>query len=79
MAVTIPAINLIATKMASGNVQMLFQRPEGDVRFAIVITATQFTALNTTVNGGSTGATLTDSNVQNANINDYPLSYISGA
>ena len=65
--------------MASGNVQLLFQRPNGDVRFAVVIPAANFTSLNTTVNGGSTNATLTFPYAQDQFPNDFPAGFIEGA
>jgi hypothetical protein len=77
MAINIPGVTVIATKMASGNVQMLFQNPNSGIRYCIVIPAADFTSFNTTVNGGSTGATLTRSYAQDQNNNDYPMEYVS--
>lgn len=79
MAINIPAINVVATKLADGNVQLLFQRPNGDVRFAVSIPTADFTSFNTTVNGGSTGATLTKSYTQDQFPADYPIGFIEGA
>lgn len=75
MSFNIQAITIIATKQADGNVQLLFQNPNGGVRFACVITNADFTSFNTTVNGGATGATLTRSYVQDGTPADYPLSF----
>lgn len=36
MAINIPAVTVIATKMASGNVQYVLQNPNGGIRFAFV-------------------------------------------
>lgn len=78
MAVNIPGIAVVATKMASGNVQLVFQstldglNANGENRFAVVIPAADFTSFNTTVNGGATGATLTRAYAQDLNRGDYP-------
>lgn len=78
MAVNIPGISMICTKMASGNVQIVFQssndgvNPAADIRFAVVVPAADFTSFNTTVNGGATNATLTRSYAQDLNRGDYP-------
>lgn len=70
---TILAQNIVATKLADGAVQLLFTGPNGDVRFASVIASADFTSLNTTVNGGSTGATVTLVYAENARKTDYPV------
>lgn len=73
----VPAVAVIATKMASGTVQLQFQQsldglnPSGQVRFAVVIPSADFTSFNTTVNGGAAGATLTKVYAQNAAQGDY--------
>jgi hypothetical protein len=78
VAVNIPGVSVIMTKQASGNVQVALYstsdglNPNGDFRFAVVIPAADFTSFNTTVNGGSTGATLTKTYAQDLNRNDYP-------
>lgn len=79
MAINIPAYSVVATKMASGNVQILIERAGGDVRFGFILTSANFTSANTTVNGGSTGATLTFTYAQDANNNDYPLGFVEPA
>jgi hypothetical protein len=79
LAVNIPGISVVATKQADTNVQLVFYstfdglNPNGDIRFAVVIPAADFTSFNTTVNGGSSGATLTKTYAQDLNRNDYPL------
>lgn len=73
MTLNIQAVTIIATKMADGAVQLLFQNPSGGIRFIAVIPNADFTSFNTTVNGGSTGATLTRSYAQDAFPADYPL------
>lgn len=72
MPQTVNAQTIIATKLASGNVQLVFQNAVGGIQFATVIPAADFTALNTSVNGGSTGASLTKVYAQDTNKNDYP-------
>lgn len=76
MAINIPGFSLVATKMASGNVQLVFQNPNGGVRYCAVISSANFTALNTTVNGGATGAALTQVSGQDAFNTDYPAEYV---
>ncbi len=78
MAVNIPGVFVTATKMASGNVQLVFfgsfdgVNTDSSIRFAVVIPAADFTSFNTTVNGGATGATLNKAYAQDANRGDYP-------
>ena len=76
MAINIPGVTVIATKMASTTVQLVFQNPNGGVRYCAVIPAADFTSFNTTVNGGSAGATLTRTYGQDANNGDYPFEYV---
>lgn len=79
MPYNIPAVNVVATKMASGNVQLVFTHAAGDVRFAAVIPAADFTSMNTNVNGGSTGATRSFSYAQDQNQGDFPQGFTQGA
>lgn len=72
MAINIPGVTMVATKMTSTTVQIQFQNGNGGVRWAIVIPAADFTSLNTNVNGGSAGATETHVYAQDANRDDYP-------
>lgn len=81
MSYNVPGIAVIMTKMASGNVQVVFQNGNGaiggqpvagDLRFSVVIPAADFTSFNTTVNGGATGASLTKVYAQDLNQGDYP-------
>lgn len=76
MAINIPGYTLVATKLADGNVQLVFQNPNAGIRYCSVITSANFTSLNTTVNGGSTGASLTIVNGQDAFNTDFPLGYV---
>jgi hypothetical protein len=76
MAINIPGYTLIATKMASGNVQFVLQNPNGGLRYVFVITSANCTSINTTVNGGATGTALTFVFGQDANNTDYPLEYV---
>lgn len=76
MPINIPGVTVIATKMASGTVQLIMQNPNGGVRFAVVLPSADFTSFNTTVNGGATGATLTRVYGQDANNGDYPFEYV---
>lgn len=80
---SVMAYQVIGLKMASGNVQLQFMHPNGSVAFSAVIPAGDFTTLNTTVNGGSTGATATVPSTttfysQDLNRGDYPLGYQGG-
>lgn len=81
----IQAVAVVATKMASGNVQLVFYdskdglNPHGQVRFAVVIPAADFTSFNTTVNGGAAGAALTKVYAENANQGDYVNANASGS
>lgn len=77
MPQSIRSVVLIATKLADGNVQLVFQNSVGGIKFMAVVPAADFTALNTSVNGGSTGATKTLSYNQDQNRNDYPHGYHS--
>lgn len=76
MAINIPAVTVIATKMASGNVQYVLQNPNGGIRFAFVQPSADVTSVNTNVNGGATNATRTFTYAQDANNNDYPVEYV---
>lgn len=73
----IQAFSVIATKMASGTVQIQLQtsldglNPSGDFIFCIVMPAADVTSLNTNVNGGAAGATRTFTYAQNTNQGDY--------
>ena len=84
MPVNIISRAVIATKMASGNVQLVIQsssdglNPNGDINYVLVIPAADFTSFNTTVNGGAAGATLTKVYAQNANSGDYVGADASG-
>jgi len=70
-----PARTLVVTKMASGTVQMVWNDSVGGTVYIGVIPAADFTSFNTTVNGGSAGATLTRTYAQDANQGDYPQGY----
>ena len=76
MAINIPGFTLVATKMASGNVQFLLQNPNGGVRYCFSITGANCTSINTTVNGGATGTALTFVFGQDANASEYPTEYV---
>jgi hypothetical protein len=78
MPQTVLPTTLIATKLASGNVQLMFQSPIGGIQFVAVIPSADFTSFNTTVNGGATGANLTKAYGTNMNIYDYPQTYAHG-
>jgi len=84
MPTNIIARAVIATKMASGNVQLVVQsssdglNPNGDINYVLVIPSADFTSFNTTVNGGATGATLTKVYAENANSGDYGLGLAGG-
>jgi hypothetical protein len=72
---TILAVTLVTLKLADGNVLLTFQSPNGTEKFVIAIPSADFTSINTTTNGGSTGATQTFVYGQDANKADYPTSY----
>ncbi len=74
MPAQVDTLNIVATKQADGTVQILFQSPTGQIRFAAVMASADVTALNTNVNGGASGATATYSYAANANRTDYPSS-----
>jgi hypothetical protein len=76
MPQNIPAVTVIATKQASGGVQLQFVI-NGAIRFVQSILAADFTSFNTTVNGGSAGATLTRTYAQDAAPADYPAEYVA--
>jgi hypothetical protein len=82
MAINIKATIVQATKLADGNVRLDFWatndglNSNGQLRFAQVLTSADFTAFNTTVNGGATGTTLSKVYGEDANRNDYPLGFI---
>jgi hypothetical protein len=79
MPYNVPAVTVTATKMADGTVQLIFTHAAGDIRYGIVIPAANFTSLNTTVNGGSAGATLSFTYAEDANQGDYPQGFVQGA
>lgn len=64
MPAGMPAYSVVMTKQASGDVQVLVQNANGGIVSAFAIPNADFTSFNTTVNGGSTGATLTKSYTQ---------------
>jgi hypothetical protein len=83
LAVNIPAYVCITTKLADGNVRFDFYstndgvNSNGDLRISFVMTAANVTAINTTVNGGAAGATLSQGYAQDLNRSDYLLGYAS--
>ena len=70
-----PGRTLIATKQASGTVQLVWQDSFGGLAYIGVIPAADFTSINTNVNGGATGATRTFTYAQDQNQGDYPQGY----
>ena len=82
MPATILAYQIVGLKMASNNVQLQFLHPGGNVAFCAVIPTADFTSLNTTVNGGIGGTTLSVPQppnppfyAQDASKTDYPIGY----
>lgn len=78
MSYNVPSVNVVTTKMASGNVRFDFYDGNGvagaalgDLRFSCVMSSANVTAINTTVNGGSAGTALTQAYAQDANQGDY--------
>lgn len=78
MPQTVNGLTVIATKMASGNVKLQFQNAVGGIIFVVSIPSADFTALNTSVNGGSTGASSTKAYAQDNAKNDYDHDYNHG-
>lgn len=78
MPVAVNGVSIIATKLASGNVQLVFQNANGGIQYAVVIPSADFTAINTSVNGSSTGASLSKQYAQDTNKGDYPQHYFHG-
>lgn len=72
----IPAVTVTGVKQADGSVQLSFYNQNGGLRYSANIPNANFTSLNTTVNGGATGATLSFSYAQDANNVDYPAGYV---
>ena len=77
MAHTIKSQTVTATKQADGSVNIVFSDMYGGVRYVANISNADFTTLNTSVNGGSTGATKTLSygQVSGGSGNPYPAGY----
>jgi hypothetical protein len=75
----IPAFQVVGTKISTTdtpkNVRLDILR-NGGVVFSVCIPQTDFTSLNTTVNGGSAGATLTLSYAQDTARADYGVGLI---
>ena len=46
-------------KQSDGSVTVTISGPNGDIRYVLNIPSADFTSFNTTVNGGSAGASLT--------------------
>lgn len=85
MSFNIPAVNVTTTKLASGNVRFDFYdglgvggAPIGDLRFSCVMSSANVTAINTTVNGGAAGTSLTQAYAQDLNQGDYLRGTILG-
>ena len=55
--ITAKTVNMV--KQSDGSVTVTVSGPNGDIRYVLNIPAADFTSFNTTVNGGSTGASLT--------------------
>lgn len=73
MPESIQAVTIVGTKLADGAVKLSFQDANGGIRFESVIANADFTSLNTTVNGGSTGATVTLTYGENVRKGDYDV------
>lgn len=74
----IPAFQIVATKISTAgvaNVRLDILR-NGGIVMSVCIPAADFTSLNTTVNGGSAGATLTLSYAQDTSRPDYGVGLI---
>lgn len=80
MAINIPAYSVVATKMSTTdtpkNVRLEFYDAVGGLHFCAMIPGADFTSLNTTVNGGAAGATLTvGPYAEDASYQQYPQGY----
>jgi hypothetical protein len=75
MPSTILATTVVTLKLANGDVLLIFQSPSGTEKFVFSFPSADFTSINSTTNGGSTGATQTFTYGQDANKADYPNSY----
>jgi len=73
MPESIQAVQVVGVKMADGAVQLSFLDQVGGLRYQAVIANADFTSLNTTVNGGSTGATVTLVYAENTHKGDYTI------
>jgi hypothetical protein len=77
LAVNIPAVCVTTTKLADGNVRFDFYNsldgvnPGSFLRFSSVMTSANVTAINSTVNGGATGTTLSQVYAAESNRGDY--------
>lgn len=69
MPATTLQMTLVTLKQGdtAASVLLRFQSPNGMVRFEFPIPAADFTSINTTTNGGATGATQTFNYAQDAN------------
>lgn len=75
MPSTVLATTLVTLKNADGSVTLTFVSPNGTEKFRHVIPAADFTSINTTTNGGATGATQTFTYAQDNLKVDYPASF----
>jgi hypothetical protein len=74
MPATVPATTVVTLKNADGTVTLFFQSPNGFVKYAHTFPSADVTSINTTTNGGATGATQTFVYAQDAARVDYPPS-----
>ena len=79
MPATVVAVTVITLKQADGSVLLRFQAPNGGIRYEFPFPSADFTSINTTTNGGSTGATQTFTYGEDANRTDYDGSYYQEA
>jgi hypothetical protein len=83
MAINIKAVVIRATKQASGTVLIeAFATNDGlnsngNLKWAVVLPSADVTSINTTVNGGAAGATLSFVYAEDAHRNDYPAGFIT--
>ena len=81
MPANIEAVSVTATKTVAGDVRLDFYKstdglnPNGALFFAVIIPTANFTSINTTVNGGSSGATLTFTYPENNLRQNYHNNY----
>lgn len=85
MPANIEAVTVTATKTVVGDVRLDFYKStdglnsNGRLFWAVIIPTADFTSINTTVNGGASGATLSFTYPENARKANYHNNYTPAA